>query len=343
MINIKVLSASKGDCIVLSYGREEKHYILIDGGQGKLCFRQLSDYVEKIIRSGEKIDVIVLTHIDSDHIDGIIRLLSQRMFDFTVIKEMWFDFGKNLKDILGIDSAVGKVNMYSHSTEMSWKQGADLEETIQQEGIKRRIVTKLEKICVGGAEIIVLSPSKEVLRTFAEQGEEFEKVTAEISMRDDYGKSVSELNQKEQEKHVTLTNKSSIAFLFKYEEKSILLLGDADPDEIVDSLIELGYSKTNRLKIDYCKIAHHASKHNTTNELIQMLDCSNYIISTQQTAQGRPSKECLSRIICNSENPVSFYCNYELNWDNVFTKEEFLKYRMSFFVIEEQGINAGED
>ena len=120
-------------------------------------------------------------------------------------------------------------------------------------------------------------------------------------------------------------------------------MGDADADEIVKSLTELGYSKKNKLKVDFCKIAHHASKHNTTNELIQMIDCSNYIISTQQTAKGRPSKECLSRIICNSEKPISFFCNYELDWNKIFTKEEFLKYHMKFLVLEHQGINVGEE
>lgn len=343
MFNIKVLKALNGDCIIVSYGTEEIHHILIDGGQGRLCFRQLCNYVDDIKQADEAIDLLILTHIDSDHIDGILRLLSSKKFDFTMIKEMWFDFGEKLQNLLGIKSKEQKISLYNNGTEISWKQGRAVEEKIKEAGIKSRVVEKLERISVGGADITILSPSREVLRKFAEQNEEKEKSITQIAYSNDYHQSIFELNQKEPERNVTLTNKSSIACLFEFNGQVILLLGDADADEVADSLTELGYSKDNKLKVNYCKIAHHASKHNTTNELIQMIDCSNYIISTQQTTQGRPSKECLSRIVCNSEKLITFYCNYELNYNKIFTKEEFLKYKMKFVVLEENGIVVGEE
>ena len=164
-----------------------------------------------------------------------------------------------------------------------------------------------------------------------------------FSLFDEFFKTdIVELNQKEFERKISLTNKSSIACLFQFKKLRILFLGDSDPEEIVESLTELGYSKNNKLKVEFCKIAHHASRHNTSNELIQILDCSNYIISTQKTNDGRPSKECLSRIICNSEKSINFYCNYKLDWNNVFSEEEFLKYGMKFFLLDEQGIDVGE-
>lgn len=46
MLNIKVLKALNGDCIIISYGEKEKHNILIDGGQGRTGFRQLCTYVD---------------------------------------------------------------------------------------------------------------------------------------------------------------------------------------------------------------------------------------------------------------------------------------------------------
>lgn len=343
MINIKVLKAFNGDCIIVSYGEEEKHNILIDGGQGRVCFQQLRTYVDSVKKAGNKIDLLILTHIDSDHIDGILRLLSQKTFDFSMIEEMWFNFGKGLKDMFGINGENNQVSLYDNATEISWKQGVDLEEIVQKAGIRRRLVTKLERFSVGGASITILSPSKEVLKKFSEQDKEEKKATTQIAYSNDYQKSVIELNQKEQERQISLTNKSSIACLFEFEGLSILLLGDADAEEIVKSLTELGYSKNNKLKVDFCKIAHHASRHNTNNELIQIIDCSNYIISTQQTTAGRPSKECLSRIICNSGKPISFYCNYELDWNKVFTKEEFLKYDMKFIVLGQQGVDVGEE
>lgn len=342
MVNIRALKALNGDCIIVSYGKKRKYNILIDGGQGRVCFRELSKYVNDIKRKGEKIDLLILTHIDSDHIDGILRLLSQKDFDFSIIEEMWFDFGNDLSDVLIINDGDNKGSLYDNTVEISWKQGIALEEKIHLEEIRRRIVTKLEKFSVGDASLTILSPSKEVLKKLSEQDKEQKIVTTEIAYSNDYQKGIVELNQKEQERKVSLTNKSSIAFLFEVEKLKILFLGDADAEEIVKSLTELGYSKNNKLKIDFCKIAHYASRHNTSNELIQILECSNYIISTQQTTYGRPSKECLSRIICNSENEVCFYCNYELDWNKIFTKEEFLQYKMKFLVLKQHGVDVGE-
>ena len=50
---------------------------------------------------------------------------------------------------------------------------------------------------------------------------------------------------------MSLTNKSSIAFLFEFENSKILFLGDSDADDIVGTLTELGYSKNNKLKVDF--------------------------------------------------------------------------------------------
>ena len=185
MINIKVLKAFNGDCIIVSYGEEEKHNILIDGGQGRVCFQQLRTYVDSVKKTGNKIDLLILTHIDSDHIDGILRLLSQKTFDFSMIEEMWFNFGKGLKDMFGINGENNQVSLYDNATEISWKQGVDLEEIVRKAGIRRRLVTKLERFSVGGASITILSPSKEVLKKFSEQDKEEKKATTQIAYIND--------------------------------------------------------------------------------------------------------------------------------------------------------------
>ena len=239
MLNIKALKALNGDCITISYGAKQKYNILIDGGQGRVCFRQLCAYVDNIKNAENKINLLILTHIDSDHIDGILRLLSQKTFDFSIIEEMWFDFGKGLHELEGINGENHQVSLYADTTEISWKQGVDLEKKIQEAGIKRRIVTKLERFSVGDAIITILSPSREVLKKFSEQDKNKEKktTTTEIAYNNDYQKSIIELNQKEQDRKVSLTNKSSIACLFEFEGMSILLLGDADAEEIVQKKI----------------------------------------------------------------------------------------------------------
>ena len=112
MLKIKLLKALNGDSIIISYGEEKTYNILIDGGCGKLCYRQLCRYIEDMKKEKDIFDLVVLTHIDSDHIEGILRLFSQKDFDFSIIKEMWFNFGEGLQDSLKIKGIDKGIDLY---------------------------------------------------------------------------------------------------------------------------------------------------------------------------------------------------------------------------------------
>ena len=84
-----------------------------------------------------------------------------------------------------------------------------------------------------------------------------------------------------------------------------------------------------------CKLSHHGSNYNTSNELIQLLDCQNYIICSNWSGD-RPGKQCLSRVVVNNDKKTNFFCNYFHK--EVFTKDEMEKYGISFVDIEEREI-----
>ena len=76
-MKIKNLSKGQEDFFIITIEKEEKEEkqeinILVDGGKsGSRC-------VKETIESGvKKIDYIVLTHIDSDHIQGLLMLLKK--------------------------------------------------------------------------------------------------------------------------------------------------------------------------------------------------------------------------------------------------------------------------
>ena len=317
--------------------RFKKYNIIVDGGDCRTCFQQLLNNINAIKSSGNQIDLMILTHVDIDHIDGFLRLFMLENFDFSVIKEIWFNFGKDLNDLLNIGKEYIDLFIPEYDTEIGWGQGVSLDNLLEKNKIKKQIVMKFNKFNIGNAIFTILSPTKNILKEFVKQGSKSynKEETTNISYLNDYNKSVLELNDLPQDFSISLNNKSSIAFLFEYENFKILFLGDSDPRVITQSLSELGYSEDRKLKLDVCKISHHASRHNTTNDLIKMIECSNYIISSKHTTNGRPSKECLSRIIYNSDGPVTFYCNYELLWHNIFTNEEIEEYNIKFDTIDE--------
>ncbi len=116
------------------------------------------------------------------------------------------------------------------------------------------------------------------------------------------------------------TNLSSISILIDYKDKKILLLGDSVPSDIVVSLVDLGYSKDTKLNLDILKVSHHGSKHNTSTELLEMIDCKKFLISTNGKKYQHPDKECLARIIKTQDCPELIF-NYDI-YDCIFSKEE---------------------
>jgi Predicted hydrolase (metallo-beta-lactamase superfamily) len=113
-----------------------------------------------------------------------------------------------------------------------------------------------------------------------------------------------------------LANASSIAFILRCDDLSILMLGDCYPHNVEAYLRSKGYSEDNPLAVDFVKVAHHGSRHNTSNELLDIILCNNYIISTNGQKFGHPDRECLAHILCHPRRDrnekVHFYFNCDL-------------------------------
>lgn len=348
MINLKVLQAHHGDCLILSYGQDKIKNIVIDSGHGKICFRKLKNY---FVNSEN--NTVILTHYDYDHIGGFCSI-AKTMSDFSSkIDKVFMNYGIELSRALnqakklqfGIDEA---------SCNISLRQGENFYNYIKNKDIDFvPYISEGQKYECNDAVFTILSPSDEQLTKLVEkigveddgQSECVDTNGANTNIgytAPDYTESAEELANRKYNEDNSVTNFSSIAFMFEYENHKMLFLGDAVSSQIVDALKKLGYSEENKLTVDYCKIAHHGSNYNTSNELVKMLDCSNYIISSDWNSD-RPGKECLSRIIVNSSEPVKFLCNYDKYKNKkMFTDEEAERYRFKFELIDEDGITIQE-
>ena len=75
MFRIEMLPAAHGDCLWIEYGSgREVHRILIDGGPAH-AYPSLRERILHLPAGERRFDLLVITHIDADHIEGIIRLL----------------------------------------------------------------------------------------------------------------------------------------------------------------------------------------------------------------------------------------------------------------------------
>lgn len=72
-MRLEVFHAADGDCLLLSSG--DGHHVLIDGGRAGTFADNTQPRLQDLKLAGEAIDLVLVSHIDADHITGILRLL----------------------------------------------------------------------------------------------------------------------------------------------------------------------------------------------------------------------------------------------------------------------------
>lgn len=99
-------------------------------------------------------------------------------------------------------------------------------------------------------------------------------------------------------------NGSSIALLAEYEGKSILLLGDAFARDMASAIRRLlterapkGGAPKDKLRVNALKVAHHGSRNNISEELLSLVDCDHFLISTNGAVFGHPDPEAVAQMV----------------------------------------------
>ena len=319
-IEIKVEQAYKGDCIHLRYGDKHKTNIIIDSGPGHFE-KGFSDLICKIRDAGETVDLLILTHIDNDHIMGFKRYISKGKSDTNLIKKIWLN-GEGVK-------------FYSKNQTHSARNISNLVSEIKRKNIE--IVTPIQEgyeEYLNGAHLKVITPKSEDILNVAQI---IDRNKLNSSKRIINYPNLDEIiNEDRYEKDSSDTNKASISFVFSYEDKKIAFLGDAHAEDVIEGKIKYFSGQD----IDMVKISHHGSKYNTNCELLKNFGCSKFIISTK----GPVDKETIARIIKNSSG-AKVYCNYDW-WTlkKYFSEEDENKYILNKnFIIEHKNLLTDEE
>ena len=103
MLSLHVIQAEFGDCFILELKSENQSTtILIDGGPSQTFQNHLKPTLQKLDLNGN-IDLMVLSHIDNDHIVGLIDLLNEienqrerGIKELVNIRRIWYNSFKNL-------------------------------------------------------------------------------------------------------------------------------------------------------------------------------------------------------------------------------------------------------
>lgn len=356
MSELFFLPAQHGDAFFFHCQKgSEEGWVIVDGGPTKR--KKKSVFLQEV----EKlpfIDLMVLTHHDEDHIAGILSFVNEHIKDkpFPITK-LWVNCARHIDIAQGGNLSALQANSL-----------ADALKEIQKDSNiewKENIITGIDTSDIKFADIDVLSPSEEVLRSYISEYEKKEKMpekvvglllTAQDEM-DDLNVNMKDLARKTKEKinekdYSVKANMASIAFTLRCDGLSVLMLGDSFPQQIVDALTTRGITKEKKLKVDFVKVAHHGSKFNINNELLDLIDCQNYLVSTDG-GKGKtyhPNREALSNIIChpdrNYNKTLHLHFNYTLqsirdkNGFNFFNEGEEKEYN---FMIHEPNEDETEN
>ena len=78
--------AGDGDCILVTSSDNPPRRLLVDGGRSTSYVNNTRDFLGQIAAAHEKLDIVCVSHIDDDHITGILRLVEDevewRAFEF---------------------------------------------------------------------------------------------------------------------------------------------------------------------------------------------------------------------------------------------------------------------
>ena len=318
-IKINFFKADNGDSFLLEFDNSTS--LLIDGGLKKSMRRNIVNIKE--IYKKTAVNAIILTHIDKDHINGIIELFEKHSYLIPKISMMIFNDSNSLKDFIPTCDSYRKIRIGSYNNSLtSYQQSITLEDLLENHSINRITkITALKKFVINNEiSVIALSPSIYSMNKYHNWLEKKRHVYTSPSK--DYKYSINELYNSLFHEDDRVENVSSISLLLEYKNKKLLFLGDSIPSDIASALIDLGYSEKNKLEVDVVKISHHGSRNNTSTEMLRLIKCSKFLISTNGTEH--PNKECLSRIIITQNCPELIF-NYDNVSAKIFTDEELNK------------------
>jgi len=374
-VNIKAFPARGGESILISLDGINKTNILIDCGY-KSTYKLIKKELIKIRERGEKLDLLVLTHIDNDHINGARSILQDYIEgNICDILEIWInDYFRicnlkidnndegNLESLELLRRIIKQKYPIDHQeysdNNVGYKEANILTEYLSNIKVKDKINSKfggepiyiedkdnLKNITINEEiEITLIGPRKKILIDLIE---EWNKYLYEKGFKNEIIKSkelarafelfyINNMNQDLEinskvtncttqlksiddivsfnEFKLENINRSSISFILKFHDKTLLFLGDSSPvdyDEVLSYISKQNEDK--KIPFELVKVSHHGSKFDTSSNLFNYITSKRYLILTNGNGYDHPDLESIAKIILKQDDKKEILFNYRHN------------------------------
>ena len=323
-VTLDVLPAQEGDALLLACrGRDRVHHVLIDAGTPSTApavLQRLQAIPDR------RLDLLVVTHIDSDHIGGMAKLLANPAFDLKV-DDAWFNGYKHLpgeRVERGVADAERLTAVLTGAStvrrRIPWNAAFDGKAVLRPDDLSdgSAIAGTLPVIELPwGLKLAILSPTPEALKDLRKDWQKYldalhrglpspqTKQPGRVATR---SLSLEDVAARKTNDDDATPNGSSIAFLAEFEGRSLLFGADAHPSVLVPALRSLARqrarlaatvpdNKIPPLEVDVFKLPHHGSRANVTLQLLDLVKARHYITSTSGRRFKHPDEEAMARVI----------------------------------------------
>lgn len=316
-----MLPAGDGDCLVLTWGEPGSlRHAVVDGGRTS-TYDALRPRLVEMGRASEQLELLVLTHVDADHIEGGLKYVTDPDSPIAPAR-VWYNSFESLGG-LGTRS-VAQGDRYAAAIErLGWPLNLGFGHGLVS------VATAPADAAILGLQITVLGPDGdgvEAMRAkWADWRADHDPVKLARTGRLSRAPMPSPLDVEALsapgKTDTELPNGSSIALLVEHGGRRVLLAGDAHPDTLVSSVAPLAEAEGGRLRVDLFKVSHHGSRGNVTRELVELLDCRRFALSTDGTRHGHPDPEAIARMLAFAPpGPRELHFNYASDrtrpWDD---------------------------
>ena len=312
-VQVEMLPAAHGDCLWLEYGDgHDRHRVLVDGGPVGSYPAGLGGRLVGLPEGDRHLDLLVVSHIDTDHIDGCVRALQERGVGFD---DIWFNGWKHLPAARGgLQGAMLDALLDGRPWNAAFGGDAVV---VTGDGGPLPTAT-----LPGGAVVTLLSPEREQLEVLhAAWRKALEDSGRTPGSPEDALRLLDERTEYRPlerggaggafgDDHAP-ANGSSIAFLFEFQGRACLFGADAHAPVLVRSLRRLAAERgVDRVRLDAFKLPHHGSMSNVTEELLALVDCRRYLVSTSGAKFSHPDPETVELVGAHRAEPSEVWFNY---------------------------------
>jgi beta-lactamase superfamily II metal-dependent hydrolase len=314
MFQIEMLPAQRGDALWLTYGEPERpRHVLVDAGPSETIgtlVPELERRIKALPGRANRLELLTTTHIDADHIQGIVSLLSGPG-RLALFRDIWFNGFEHLapQTLGGPDGE--QLTGLLKTDPARWNKAFGGGPVMVPDAGPPAIEL------AGGLKLTLLSPTAAGLERLIPKWErECRKAGllpghgAEVppaARRDDIlGFDVDVLASAKYARDRAEANGSSIAFIAEFDGKRVLFAADAHSEVLVESLDRLGPGPHDFTAV---KLSHHGSQANLGPALLERIRSRNWLVSTNGAKFRHPNPEALARVITTQRKPV-FHLNY---------------------------------